>query len=233
MEAFVARNSDKLFVISRQLGLYAMREWNIEESRIRLLPNCVDVERIKPMPEIKVIPDLIGYAGSIMNYEGLDILLEAIAYLNSQNRRVKLMIIGDGEARPALEKLSSDLGLRELVSFAGRLDPESARKKLASASLVCIPRKDFEVCRIITPLKLVEAMALGKAVICPELPVFMDELGELSQGWTFKAGDAKDLAKKIAQKLGQNELLTRQGESLRRHIINKSQWKQYIPALME
>lgn len=233
MEAYVASHADRLFVISRQLGLYAMRNWRINQDKIRLLPNCVDIERIKPFSDIKTVPGLIGYAGSLIAYEGLDILLEALAILNSKNMRIKLMIIGDGEGRPALEKLACKLGLADQVTFVGRLDPESARARLAEASMVCIPRKNYEVCKIITPLKLVEAMALGKAVICPDLPVFLDELGDLANGWTFKANDAASLAERIENKFGDEEAISRQGHLLRQKVINTRQWKQYIPDIRE
>lgn len=233
MEAYVAQHADRLFVISRQLGLYIKHNWGIDESKLRLLPNCVDIERIKPFADTKIEADLIGYAGSLINYEGLDLLLDALAILKSHNRRIKLILIGDGEARPELEERTRRLGLEEQVFFVGRSDPETARAELAKASLVCIPRKNYEVCKIITPLKLVEAMAMGKAVICPDLPVFMDELGELAKGWTFRANDALSLAEKLAEKLAQSEAIARQGEFLRQKVIKSRQWKQYIPELME
>ncbi len=233
LEEFVSSHADTVFVISRQLGLYVAKRWNISEEKIKLLPNCADVNIIKPDKDIKQIPDLVGYAGSLISYEGLDTLIKAISILHSQNRKIKLMIIGDGEARPELETLVKDLNIQDYVNFIGRMNPEMARKELCKASLICLPRKDFEVCRMITPLKLVEAMALGKAVLCSDLPVFKDELGVLSQGWTFKAGDSKNLAEKLAEKFDRKEELISQGKKLREHVILSRQWNQHIPVIME
>ncbi len=50
------------------------------------------------------------------------------------------------------------------------------------SALVCLPRKPFEVCRIVPPIKLVEALAMAKPVIVPDLPVFRDELGNSGSG---------------------------------------------------
>lgn len=233
LERFTAENADAVFVISKQLCEYIIKNWNIDRKRVKLLPNCADIDRIKPFDDIEPEPGLIGYAGSMISYEGLDILLEALAILRSKKRDAKLMLIGDGEARPELEILSKKLGVDDRVRFIGRLEPEAARGTLARASLVCLPRKDFEVCRLITPLKLVEAMAIGKPVICSDLPVFNDELGELAKGWTFKPGSARDLADKLDEKLFQKRDLALQGALSRKRVIRLRQWKRHIPAIMD
>lgn len=233
LEEYVAARADSVFVISRQLGLYAKKNWRIDENKIKLLPNCVNIERIKPLPGVEVEPDLIGYAGSLLSYEGLDILLRAMAILRSKNRYLRLMLIGDGEAREELMALAKKLDLQSQVSFLGRMDPEAARAKLARASLVCLPRKAFEVCKIVTPLKLVEALAMGKPVICSDLPVFKDELGGLAEGWTFEAGNPQALANIIEEKLSAPDALKRQGELSREHVIHSRQWSQFTPSLMD
>ena len=102
LEGFVATHADRVFVISRQLGHYARQRWNIPESRLSLLPNCVDGERIKPAPHDVAIPLCIGYAGSLINYEGLDTLVDAMALLRQRGITASLHIMGEGEARAAL-----------------------------------------------------------------------------------------------------------------------------------
>lgn len=231
-EAFVAAHADTIFVISRQLGLYVAKNWHIDEKKIRLLPNCIDIDRIQPFSEITIQPRLLGYAGTLISYEGLDLLLEALAILKSQHKPIKLLLIGDGEARPQLEALSHELQIKDQVEFTGRLEPEAARKRLAEAAVICIPRKPFEVCKIVTPIKLIEAMAMGKPVICPDLPVFRDELGELAKGWTFSPGNAQSLAVKIEECLQSPDNIARQGDLLRKHAVNSRQWKQYVPTLL-
>lgn len=233
LERYVASNADSLFVISNQLGKYVSENWNIDKQRINLLPNCVDIDRIKPELDIVSEKDTIGYAGSLMSYEGLDLLIEAIAILRARNRHIKLVLIGAGEARPMLEKLVESHQLERQIKFMGRLDPESARKVLARVSMICLPRKPFAVCKIVTPLKLIEAMALGKALITPDLPVFRDELGDLANDWSFQADNPHDLANRIEEKIGRADLLARQGEALRNHVISARQWKQHLPKLMD
>lgn len=230
LEGLVATEADRVFVISEQLGLYAQRQWGIPAERLHLLPNCVDGERIKPDPVRGVMPDTIGYAGSIINYEGLDILIDAIDLLRRQGVAVHLHIVGDGEARPALEAQVVALGLQSQIRFFGKMTPEEARAHIAQCALVCIPRKKFTVCRVVPPIKLVEALALGKTVIVPDLPVFRDEA--TAGAIFFAPGDAADLARVLADTLRDPPRLDALGQAGRRQVLARRQWEYFVGELL-
>ena len=239
LEAFVAKHADRVFVISNQLSLYIQKNWGIPKEKIFLLPNCADVDKLKPDTSIEenskeksdlTIEDcdtesallskdlsslssdvnneknsenfinatskiVIGYAGSLIVYEGLQTLLKAMDILvNRKNMNIHLNIIGDGEYRNTLEELARSLGLNNNVTFFGRLSPLEAKNKQDECSLICIPREPFEVCQIVPPIKLVEAMAKGKCVVVPDLPVFVDELSIVDNVTNNKALDSNSLS---------------------------------------
>lgn len=239
LEAFVAKHADRVFVISNQLSLYIQKNWGIPKEKIFLLPNCADVDKLKPDTSIEenskeksdlTIEDcdtesallskdlsslssdanneknsenfiyatskiVIGYAGSLIVYEGLQTLLKAMDILvNRKNMNIHLNIIGDGEYRNTLEELARSLGLNNNVTFLGRLSPLEAKNKQDECSLICIPREPFEVCQIVPPIKLVEAMAKGKCVVVPDLPVFVDELSIVDNVTNNKALDSNSLS---------------------------------------
>lgn len=233
LEKLVASYADRVFVISGQLGRYAREHWGIPPERLYLLPNCVDGKRIKPAPATAVAPHSIGYAGSLISYEGLDTLIEAVSLLVRKGCEVRLHIMGDGEARPALEAQAAALGLGESVlRFYGKMSPDEARKHLGRCSLVCIPRRDFAVCRIVPPIKLAEALALGKAVVVPDLPVFRDELGPEPAGWFFRAGDAEHLAAVLDQALADPDRLAATGSRGRQYVLQCRQWRQFTDGIL-
>jgi glycosyltransferase involved in cell wall biosynthesis len=228
LEGLVARNADKVFVISKQLGRYARDRWGIPEERIFLLPNCVDPARIVPLESHTVDPHTIGYAGSLLTYEGLDTLIDAVDVLARRGHPVKVELVGDGEARPALEAQVRQLGLSERIRFHGRVSPDKAREAVGRFALVCIPRKPFKVCEIVPPIKMVEALAMGKPVIVPDLPVFRDEMGPNPAGWFFKAGDAMQLAETIETALADREALTSLGERAREYACTQRCWRDFV-----
>lgn len=228
LERLVARHADRLFVISGQLGRYAQEQWGIPPERITLLPNCVDPERFSPTAPQHVEPSTIGYAGSLISYEGLDTLIEAIGLLKERGVDIRVKIVGDGEAKGQLDEQVRHLGLSNRIRFFGKVPPESAHEILGQCALVCIPRKPFQVCEIIPPIKLVEALAMAKPVIVPDLPVFRDELGENPAGWFFKAGDAVDLARVIEAAFKDSEKLVELGERAREYAITKRCWHDFV-----
>lgn len=229
LEGFVAAHADRVFVISAQLGRYAREHWGIPEDRLHLLPNCVDAGRIRPA-HLPAEPLTIGYAGSLINYEGLDTLLHALRQLRQSGMAARLEIAGHGEAREGLERLTTELGLDDAVHFYGRLSPEDARAHLSRCTLVCIPRRPFTVCEIVPPLKLAEAMALEKPVIVPDLPLFRDEAGEA--GWFFRPGDTAHLAQVLAAAFGDPERCATMARKGRERIISCRQWRQFVPSVL-
>lgn len=241
LEALVATHADRVFVISEQLSQYIQKNWGVKPSAIKLLPNCADVERIRPAEKkattepadrkdsSDATPVTIVYAGSLIVYEGIQTLLKAISVLvYEEHLPVKLEILGDGEYRKTLEALSKELKLESYVSFLGRVSPEEAKRKQDDCSLVCIPREPFDVCKIIPPIKMVEAMAKEKCVIVPDLPVFKDELSEGDSGCLFfKSGDYRDLASVLKNNIYDSEGLREKGIRARQYVIAHRQWKQF------
>ena len=179
----------------------------------------------------------IGYAGSLLEYEGLDVLLQALHLLQtswdstSQLPLLRLELAGDGDARGKLEALTQSLHLGHMVTFLGRVSPEEARIRLNSWSIICLPRKAYEVCTLIPPLKLVEAMALAKPVLVPDLPIFREETGE--HGLFFEAGTPHSLARLLHSLLVKSADLPKLGAKNRAYVLQHRQWSQFVPELMK
>lgn len=233
LEGLVAAHADRLFVISEQLGRFAQREWGIAAEKVRLLPNCVDAARVTPPPPGDTLPRSIGYAGSLIGYEGLDTLVEALGLLRDSGCHALLEIVGHGEARAQLEAQVSRLDLAEQVRFHGKMPPQEARAILARCALACIPRKPYAVCRIVPPLKLVEAFALGMPVVVPDLPVFRDEAEDTEGALFFQSGDVMDLARILKGALADPARLHALGRQARAHALAHRQWRDHIAKITE
>jgi glycosyltransferase involved in cell wall biosynthesis len=92
------------------------------------------------------------------------------------------------------------------------------------------------VCQIVTPIKLVEALAMGKPVIVPDLQVFKDELcseaGD-TPGWFFKAGDAADLAGVLKAAFADSTMLAAKSVLARSHAVKMRSWQRYVRDIYE
>ena len=230
LEAFVAKNADRVYVISNALAKF-IADWGVNPAKVAVLPNCINDGTIRAAEETQTIKITdaftIGYAGAMVGYEGLDVLIDALAHLKARGQRVNVRLIGDGDMRTALEALTAERGLSDQVSFLGKLAPDRARAELAATHAVAIPRKPHHVCEIIPPLKLVEAMALGMPVIVPDLPVFCEEVKHEETGLLFKAGDPVALAGAIERLMNDSGLTAQLGTNARSYVAKARVWDRF------
>lgn len=185
--------------VSRQ----SMIERGVSPEKIFVVPNAVDaslIGRKYNQEQLRTelnLPSglLVGSVSSIVGYEGLDDLIRATAELPD----VTCVIVGDGTARPALERLAAKLEIPHRVLFAGRQPSESIWKWYAALDVFVIPRKDTEVTRVVTPIKGLIAQALNKPVVASDLPALKEVTGGL--GFYFPAGDISELNRTIRKAL--------------------------------
>lgn len=119
----------------------------------------------------------IGTVSSLVDYEGLETVVHTVATLRARGHDVTGLLVGDGVSRPALARLARELGVADHVVLPGRVPPAVAQTWLAALDVVLVPRRDHEVTRLVTPLKPVEAMAVGRPVVASDLPALMEAVG--------------------------------------------------------
>jgi len=94
--------------------------------------------------------------GRLSPEKGFAVLIEAIAALAGEGRRVRLRLVGDGPSRADLERAARDHSVSDLVTFTGELPPAGVRAELAAADIFCMSSFSEGL-----PVSLMEAMAIG------------------------------------------------------------------------
>ncbi|PYU76760.1 MAG: hypothetical protein DMG52_02885 [Acidobacteria bacterium] len=158
-------------------------------------------------------PPLIIFQGRLVTTKGLPVLLEAVSLLRSENRVLELMVIGDGPERSAIEELAKKLQLSSCLRFVGRIVAAALDSTLRKASIVVVPSLAGEVFGLV----LAENMSRGLPVVASDVGCFTEVLGDA--GLTFRAGDAKDLARQIGRLLDDSVLRSALGSRARRRIF--------------
>jgi glycosyltransferase involved in cell wall biosynthesis len=114
---------DQILTVSHSFKQY-LAEYVQEPERIGVIPNGFDEKRFRPMPHENAVPQLISVC-RLVPAKGLDTLLRACAELKQRGNPFVLHLIGDGDSRPELEKLASELNIYEETIFYGyMLHPE-------------------------------------------------------------------------------------------------------------
>jgi glycosyltransferase involved in cell wall biosynthesis len=209
LERHVALAADHVIVITDGLRAQLV-EWGIPEEKISLAPNGVDTSRFLVRDrDIQLEQELmltgktvIGYVGSLLKYEGLDLLLEAISLLSSSFRKdLAVLIVGDGEHRSVLESKSLSLNLKNIVQFTGKVPMNEVTRYYSLIDISPFPRISAEVCEMISPLKPLEAMAMGSVVLASNVRAIAEHVIPGKNGVLFEKGSSADLALKLEQLL--------------------------------
>ncbi|WP_306030098.1 glycosyltransferase family 4 protein [Stappia sp. MMSF_3263] len=174
LENQAIREADHVVVISEQLRRFVI-EHGARPDAVSVLPNGVDATHMHALPpdpklkaELGIAPEavVIGYAGSVVRYEGLDFVIEAMARLRSRNvKAFHFLLVGDGRELPALKALAAERGVEALCTFTGRVPRERVEALYRVIDIAPLPRRSLPVTELVPPLKPFEAMAAGKVVV--------------------------------------------------------------------
>jgi glycosyltransferase involved in cell wall biosynthesis len=109
---------------------------------------------------------LVLFLGRLVEEKGVADLLAALAMLGEQLPDTRALVVGEGQDRAALERLSADLGLAARVHFAGWAEPAEVPAYLAAADCLVGPsRRARDGTEEAQGLVYAEAMAAGTPVI--------------------------------------------------------------------
>ena len=111
VETACMRDADAVVTLSETMRTDILDRGGTDPDRVVVVPNGVDVDRFVPGPRDPALAarvgvgtdPVIGYISSFTGYEGIRYLIEATAELRRRGRRVRCLLVGDGEERAALE----------------------------------------------------------------------------------------------------------------------------------
>jgi glycosyltransferase involved in cell wall biosynthesis len=202
MEGWICANATETIVVSTPLKDY-LESIGVPRGKCIVMANGVDPERFSPRPRNEAllrelgIPAgalVVGFTGILRPWHGLELLIDATASMVKRGRRIFLLIVGDGPYRSSLEGRIAELGISACVRITGRLPHEKVPEYVSLFDVAVSPRATFYA----SPMKVIEYMALGKPVVVPRTPNFLDIIDEGVNGVTFEDGSAAALEKTLA-----------------------------------
>lgn len=231
MEADAARGATKVLAITSALKAELV-ERGVDEEKIVLVPNGVDTERFTPLPRDEELAaqlgvtgkTVIGYVGTVVDYEGLDLLLGSASALKRRREDFHVLIIGDGAKLEELKASAAAQGLDDVVTFTGRVAHEDVERYYSIIDVTPFPRLPLPVCEMVSPLKPFEAMAMGKAVIASDVAALAEIVTPGQNGLLHSKGEVESLTEQIEPLLEDRELVQKLGEQARRWVVENRDW---------
>jgi glycosyltransferase involved in cell wall biosynthesis len=204
--------------------------------KVRVIPNGVDPERFPPgvPPAIPRAPDrfTVGFLGSLKPWHGLEVLLEAFGFLHQFHPACRLLLVGDGPERAALEAEVRRRGLVEEVQFTGAVPPDTVPRWLAAMDCGVAPYRDAPDFYF-SPLKVLEYMAAGLAVAASEVGQLRRIVRHGATGLLLPPGDPWALAGALARLRADPVLRARLARAGREEALREHTWRRAVERTFE
>ncbi|MBI4333584.1 MAG: glycosyltransferase family 4 protein [Chloroflexi bacterium] len=119
---------------------------------------------------------VIFFMGWLYHFSGLK--ETALALSRLQDPKVKLLIVGEGDAYDELNELKEKYNLNGFMVLTGKKPYDEIPAHVAMADVCVLPAYNNDIMRTIVPIKLYEYMAMAKPVVSTRLPGVMREFGD-------------------------------------------------------
>jgi glycosyltransferase involved in cell wall biosynthesis len=182
-----------------------------DRNRITVIENGVDLEFYSSDATIARFDEpTMLYLGRLKKYKGVDLVIRALAALRDGGVPARLLIAGQGDARPELEKLVAELQVQDRCTFLGFVTDERKRElfRRSWVHVLASPKEGWGISNL-------EAAACGTATVASDSPGLRDSVRDGTTGFLVPHGDVPALADRIGSILRDSELRDRLGRQAR------------------
>lgn len=211
LERLAWRSADRVLVVTAVLGEMAAAA-GVPRERISIIPNGIDADAFSYRPYLarSAASVTIGFVGFVRDWHGLDKVIAGLAAAGD-GPRIRLIIAGDGPARPALERQAAALGVGELVEFTGVQPREVVRDLLRRFDIALQP----QAVAYASPLKIFEYMACGLPIVAPDQPNIREILRDGETAVLFDPEEPEAMWRAIRRLAGDPQLREKLGRAAR------------------
>ena len=233
--------ASKIICISTGLKEHLKNTWHLQDSKLVVLPCAADVaafrQNLNSEPTRRELgltkETTIMWVGGFYPWHDLDLLLKSFSLVLQVQPKVKLVLVGDGPIRPAVEHMVQENGLQQAVIFTGAIAHTRVPELLSVADIAVAPSAPVSASRggTGTPLKLFEYMAAGKAIIAAALNEAAEVIQHGHNGLLVEPGNVQAFAQAILTLIDDPMERDRLGQNARRQAVEKYSWEEYTRRL--
>lgn len=152
VEAEGAYVADRVITVSGVMANEVKQQYQVPDWKLRVVRNGIDCRRFDGSIDAGICRRAYGigpmdpmalFVGRLTVQKGPDLLLEAVPGILRARGDAKIVFVGDGHMRQALERRAAQLGVRHAVRFLGNMDPNGDLINLfKSADCICVPSRN-------------------------------------------------------------------------------------------
>lgn len=240
LEERIDRRAATVFTSSANAERILLDQFGCDPARICPLPDCVDTDvfvpaalqdqvRLEELRRSLGLPagaKIVVYLGLLAEYQGTDLLLQAMAQVRQQDEDAYLLLMGF----PGLDQYRQQaqaLGIADRVILTGRVPYELAPLYLALGDVAVAPKLSLTE----SAGKLLNYMAVSLPTVAFDTPVAREYLGAV--GIYAERGNAASLAEKLITLLHDREIQTKIGGQLRQRAVEHYDWNRASDKILD
>ena len=236
LETKVCRAADRVVTICDGLKNDLVKR-GIHPDKVIVVPNGVDGERFQPSTKDLALAkslgmensEVVGFIGSFFHYEGLPLLVDAVARLAATRPRLRLLLVGGGEDEDAVKRRVEELGIQDRVVMTGRVPHSEVAGYYGLMDLMIYPRISRRITELVTPLKPLEAQAMGIAVLGSSVGGIRELFDEGRCGRLFETASVDAMVDAIELYLDPpKEELEAEAERNRLRVLEERRWERVL-----
>lgn len=229
LESWINRQADFTVTSSTATAEIVKQEFPEISSRLKSLPDAVDTDLFMPGPKDQQLfaelglpkgKKLLVYLGAMTDYQGVDLLLEALKELSSVRNDFHALLMGYPESNYV--ERARELGLDDWITFTGKLDYSEAGRYLNLGDVAVSPKLSATEANG----KLLNYMACGLPCIVFDNQVNRELLGEY--GLYVQKQEPQALADRIQTLFDDLDLQQDLSVKLRNHVTTHHSWNARI-----
>lgn len=229
----VMRGAQLLIANSQNTARLLREQWRAPADKIRVLHPGADCSRFVPAEPSEAVRQQLGWqgrrvvltVGRLQKRKGQDMLLRALPAIRQQVPDLLYAIVGDGEEREALERLTDELGVRAAVQFRGEPDDNELARCYQQCDLFVLPNRqvgqDIEGFGMV----LVEAQACGKPVLAGASGGTAETMRIPETGVIIPCGDPRGLEQIVPELLRDLNRRASMGATARPWAVEQFDWE--------
>jgi glycosyltransferase involved in cell wall biosynthesis len=208
LDRMVLKKFNALVAVSDAVG-HRLHAFGVPTEKIKTIANGIDVtafERAQPLPLLKAEGNtVVGVVARLDLQKGFEYLLHAARELCKTFHDLKIVIVGEGPDRNAIEEMIQQYGLQSSVVLAGQQSNMPA--VYAAMDMFVLPSLNEGL-----PMTVLEAMAASKPVIATRVGAIPSVIKDGENGLLVNAKDPEGLQNAIASLLSDPERSRRMGD---------------------
>jgi glycosyltransferase involved in cell wall biosynthesis len=226
IEKEASKEATLIVTVSQYSAQNIIQFYNVDKTKIRIIPNGVDLQRFKPTINCESIKNeidvnnnhIILFVGNLIPRKGLHFLIEAAKQVLKENKETKFVIVGEGPLKNNLISYSKEQGVFDNFAFLGGIPEPMLPKLYNCADVFALPSLQEGQC-----ISLLEAQATAKPVVAFNVSAVNEVVIDKETGLLVKP-DSNELANAILHLLSNNSIREKMGQNGREYVRKNFSW---------